>query len=257
MDGNLTLFTMKNTARVTSLFLLLLFVACSQQNSNNQALADAIRKANDELFNKGNLDFADQIFTSDYANEGPILVKNFVKQRREAFPDLQVVVDSIIVSGNTVAWTRINTGTQKGDYNGQKAMGQKTTWREVIFSRFNADGKIAEETGTGDFREAIQQAISMEGVFEYLPPANGQVMIRNGRFSFIFGPPAQMKNQSGTYTISNDTITSFIKFSTAPKDIGTSVKWKVKSWSGDTLSFVVFNAKNEVAVEGRCVRVSQ
>ena len=84
---------MKNSIPVILVIISLLIGACAERNkepekiNNSERNKSSIIKANEELFNKGNLSFADEVFTSNYAGEGPELIKKFVGNIRTAFPD--------------------------------------------------------------------------------------------------------------------------------------------------------------------------
>lgn len=122
-----------------------------------------ILKANEELFTKGNLQFADEAFTDDYSFpgmdlKGPELVKHVVTQLKTAFPDLQYKVETTVAEGDLVAWTRTHTGTLKADFMGYKATGKVMTWNEITISRFTDDGRIAAEIGQSDFLQNFQHS---------------------------------------------------------------------------------------------------
>lgn len=119
-------------------------------------------KANDELLNKGNLDFADAVFADDYHLRGgdaggPDMVKQAVKNLRNAFPDLQVEVKDLVAEGDVVVWRRIHTGTHQSEIAGVAATGKKLEWQSIIYSRFE-DGKVVEEWGIGNLQQKLQQA---------------------------------------------------------------------------------------------------
>jgi hypothetical protein len=62
-----------------------------------------MRRSTEEIFNKGNLDVADEIYDKDYVGhipsdeiKGPEGMKQFVSQFRNAFPDLKVTIEDQI-----------------------------------------------------------------------------------------------------------------------------------------------------------------
>jgi len=223
-----------------------------------------ILKANEELLNKGNTAFADEAFEADYTfpgyqEKGPALIKAFVNDLKKAFPDLQYKVDLVTTEGNMVAWRRTHTATHKADYLGYKATGKSLTWQEYGITRFSDNGKISEEWGASDFDINIQRASGVEGVYEYFGETKGMTILRNGQFIFLNGPSNGSQpiiGQGGTYTIEGDKIVHTFRFSTNPKLVGTSFYWKVKSWSGDTVSFATYDTKGSPTGEGRALRVS-
>jgi hypothetical protein len=117
----------------------------------------------------------------------------------------------------------------------------------VIFSAACAapDAEPAEDATEPDER--------LEGVWEYLPPTQGQSIAHGGRFVFLYGPAdgsRPMTGESGNYEISGDTVKNTIQFSTNPDRIGIEYWWMVESASGDTVNFVLMNPEGEVTGGG-------
>lgn len=131
-----------------------------QEKANIQEQNKAlVRRANEEILNKGNLAFADEVFATDYVahgstERGPEMIKKFVAALRTAFPDLHVSVEPIIAEGDMVAWQRTHTGTHQGKYMGMPATGKSVTWQTMVISRY-VDGKVVEEWGIGDLQERL------------------------------------------------------------------------------------------------------
>lgn len=75
---------------MTIYVIVIAIQSCDQSTKKQEQNKASIKSVNHELFNKGSLDFADQIFAADYAGRGPALIKEFTSDRRAAFPDLQV-----------------------------------------------------------------------------------------------------------------------------------------------------------------------
>ena len=57
-------------------------------------------------------------------------------------------------------------------------------------------------------------------------------------------------------TISGDTIKNTITYCTDSKQIGTVYWWRVKSLSGDTLTFEIMNEKKQITGGGRGIKMS-
>lgn len=149
---------MKSTIILCSLILTSTFLACnSTYNADLQALKDRIIKANDEMLNKGNVDFADEVFADSYRGQGPGVIKGMVKNLRRAFPDLQVTIEPIVAEGNMTGWRRVHTGTHKDTILGFPPTGKKLSWEAVILSRYE-DGKVVEEWGQTNLLEVLQEA---------------------------------------------------------------------------------------------------
>ncbi|HMG91467.1 MAG TPA: ester cyclase [Chryseolinea sp.] len=244
--------------------VVLTLMSCNRSSDLQERNKALIIKANDELIGKGNVSYADEIIDAGYtipgfSEKGPVLIKTFVADLKKAFPDLEYTVDHVIAEGNMVSWRRTHKGTQQGDFMGYKATGKTVNWQEFIVARITDDGKIGEEWAASDFDVNAQRASGVDGEYVNLPPLTGQTSLHNGQFVFSVGPSngsSPLTGQAGTYIIDGDNITHTYRFSTNPKDIGTSFSWKVKSWCADTVSFTLFNNKGEQTGEGRAVRVS-
>jgi predicted SnoaL-like aldol condensation-catalyzing enzyme len=242
----------------------LTLMSCNQTSKFEERNKALVIKANEELIGKGNVSYADDVIDAEYSfptydEKGPALIKNFVTDLRTAFPDLQYKVDHVVAEGNMVSWRRTHEGTLQGDYMGHKATGKKVNWQEFIVARFTDDGRIAEEWGASDLETNMNNASGIEGEYEYLPPSKGRASVQNGQFVFLIGSAdgsQPLHGEAGTYVIEGDRIRNTRIFSTNAKEVGTSFTWSVKSWSGDTLTYVVYNDKNESIGEGRSVRIS-
>lgn len=147
---------MKNPTLFILLVVALCSNACSQQDQRAEQHKVQLVKANDEMFNKGNIDFPDEVFADDYRGEGPELIKKLVAQMKAAFPDLQVKIDPLIAEGNMTAWRRTHTGTHQGAYWGFPPSGNKISWEDIIISRYE-NGKVAEEWGAGNLSEVLEK----------------------------------------------------------------------------------------------------
>jgi len=104
----------------------------------------------EEIWNKGNLRFADEILTSDFVNHTPGLdvqgieaFKQYVMGFRTAFPDLHLSIDEQFGEGEKVASLWTATGTHKGEVMGIAATGNQITLSGTTITRF-AGAKMAE-----------------------------------------------------------------------------------------------------------------
>lgn len=154
---------MKNSFLSILVIISLLAGSCSDKKIEPEKVdfteinKSSIIKANEELFNKGNLDYADEVFTENYADQGPAWIKENVGNMRTAFPDIQVSIEPIIAEDNMVAWQRTHTGTHQGEFMGFQPTEQKITWKIMIFSEYNEDGKVVKEWGVTDLYEVLQK----------------------------------------------------------------------------------------------------
>jgi steroid delta-isomerase-like uncharacterized protein len=111
-----------------------------------------VRRAIDEVVNKGDLAIADEILSSNYIYhfpthdiKGPEGFKEFISTMRTAFPDLHVTIEDLIAEGDTVAACFTMRGTFKGELMGMAPTGRQLTFPEVVIIRFE-NGKEVEAT---------------------------------------------------------------------------------------------------------------
>lgn len=243
---------------VATVLVVMACQACVQSAAEEQARkASFVIQANDELFNKGNLEYADEIFAADYPG-GPAAIKKFVAARRAAFPDLQVKIEQVVTEGDMVAWLRTNTGTQAGDYAGRSRSNKRLTWNEMIFSQFNNEGKIVKEWAVSDMQAKLDGASDIDGVYQYVAPLKGQGVNHNGRFLYLVGPAdgsSPMAAHSGRQSVSGDTVKNIVEYSTDRKQIGTSYFWKITSISDDTTSYQIMDNDGKMTGTGKAVKI--
>ena len=128
---------------------------------NNKAL---VRRQHEEVWNKGNLEVVDEIYTSDFICHflaGPEWrglkgVKRKVKRQRAAFPDWNEEIEDIIAEGDKVVTRFTSRGTHKGKFMGIPRTGKKVKISEVAVFRI-ADGKIVEQWGYPDLQGLRRQ----------------------------------------------------------------------------------------------------
>jgi steroid delta-isomerase-like uncharacterized protein len=124
-----------------------------------------IRPSFEELWNKGNLSVADELFTPNYAHHdpstpdvgrGPESEKLRVTLYRTAFPDLRLTIEDIIAEGETVMARWSCRGTHKGDLSGIAPTGKQVTISGVSIARFDS-GKMVEGWVNWDALGLMQQ----------------------------------------------------------------------------------------------------
>jgi TonB family protein len=115
-----------------------------------------VLKANEEIFNKGNLDFADKVFARFYGDRGPEYIKEYARSLKTAFPDLWVVAQLVIADGSLVAWRRDHFGTHQGEYMGFPPTGKRVSWQTIIISQIY-DSVIVVEWGSSNLMEVLQK----------------------------------------------------------------------------------------------------
>lgn len=123
--------------------------------------AERIVEANERLINSRDFAAAEDFFGAEYVlhttddevrGDGPEVIRGFLDQLLDAFPDLEVTVD-ILVSGNDrVAWLRTHRGTHTGELPGLAPSEEAITWSDMVVTRFEG-GMIVEEWAVSDLGE--------------------------------------------------------------------------------------------------------
>jgi steroid delta-isomerase-like uncharacterized protein len=126
---------------------------------------NAVRRLFEEVWNKGNLSVADELFAQAYEHHdastpdvgcGPGSEKRRVTIYRTAFPDLRLTIKDIIAEDETVVarwWCR---GTHTGDLNGIAPTGMQVNISGVSIARF-LNGKMVEGWVNWDAIGLMQQ----------------------------------------------------------------------------------------------------
>ncbi len=124
-----------------------------------------VRRLFEELWNKGNLSLADQLFSPNYAHHdpstpdfgrGPESERKRATLYRSAFPDLQLTIEDLLAEGETVMARWSCRGTHKGDLSGIAPTGKQFTISGVTIARL-ANGKMAEGWVNWDALGLMQQ----------------------------------------------------------------------------------------------------
>jgi steroid delta-isomerase-like uncharacterized protein len=121
----------------------------------------------EEVWNKGRAEAIDEMLDSDavahgLADEGgnelrgPEGFKPFFESFRNAFPDLEVVVEDTVVEGDKIAARCTVKGTHAGDGLGLDATNRRVEFTGMIIARVK-DGKIVEAWNNFDFKTMFQQ----------------------------------------------------------------------------------------------------
>jgi len=126
---------------------------------------NVVRRLFEEVWNKGNLPVADQLFASTYRHhdpstldfgQGPESEKSRVNLYRTAFPDLRLTVEDLISEGETVMARWSCRGTHKGDLSGIAPTGKQFTISGISIARF-ISGKMVEGWVNWDALGLMQQ----------------------------------------------------------------------------------------------------
>src|SRR6202163_179770 len=131
----------------------------------SEANKNVVRRLFQEVWNKGNLQVTDELFTPNYAHHdastpdfgrGPDSEKKRATLYRTAFPDIHLTIEDVIAEGETVMTRWSCRGTHKGDLNGTAPTGKHVTISGVTVVRVS-NGKIAEGYVNWDALGLMQQ----------------------------------------------------------------------------------------------------
>jgi steroid delta-isomerase-like uncharacterized protein len=123
------------------------------------------RRLSEEVYSRGNLDAADEIYAPDFVGHDPNSpeemrspegVKQLAGAYRNAFPDLQVTIEDQVAEGDEVATRWRARGTHQGEMMGIAPTGNRVEMTGINFSRI-AEGKIVEEWYNYDALGLMQQ----------------------------------------------------------------------------------------------------
>jgi steroid delta-isomerase-like uncharacterized protein len=126
---------------------------------------NVVRRLFEEVWNKGNLPLADELFASTYTHHdastpdvgrGPESEKKRATLYRTAFPDLRLTIEDIIAEGETVMTRWSARGTHKGDLSGIAPTGKQFIISGVSIARI-ANGKMVEGWVNWDALGLMQQ----------------------------------------------------------------------------------------------------
>ena len=136
----------------------------SADASDNAAV---VRRWFEEVWNRGREEAIDELFDeegvahgladeSGAALRGPTGFKPFFRRFREAFPEMEVVVEDTVSEGDKVAARCTVRGRHRGDSLGFKATDSPVEFDGICIVRLR-EGKIAEAWNNFDFMSMFQQ----------------------------------------------------------------------------------------------------
>jgi steroid delta-isomerase-like uncharacterized protein len=118
-----------------------------------------------DLINAGDIDGFGRQLADDFAEREDLPgfpptragVVQYFRMLIDAFPDLRMVPEDVIVSGEkAVARVRV-TGTHKGPFAGMSATGRRVEVKLIDIIRFGDDGRAREHWGIVDQLALMQQ----------------------------------------------------------------------------------------------------
>ena len=122
-----------------------------------------IRRAAEEVWNKGNMDVAGEYFSPNlifHYSEGDIRgienMKQYILGVRSAFPDFKLSPEDQIAEGNTEVSRFTISGTHKGEFNSIPPTGKMFSTTSIAIHKFT-DGKISEVWSQSNDLGLLQQ----------------------------------------------------------------------------------------------------
>src|ERR671911_454000 len=129
-----------------------------------------VRRLIEEVYNRGNLDIADELLAPDYVDHtwppgkyaGREGLKRSVAKQRAAFSDLHNNIEEQIAEGDKVVTWVISSGTHDRErFLGLAPTGERMTRKHIFISRV-VEGRIVEVWGVGDISDVWQQRLQRE-----------------------------------------------------------------------------------------------
>lgn len=125
-----------------------------------------VSRLNDEIWNEGRVEVADEIFVDNYIAHDPSHldaqprgaqgVKDFVAMFRAGFPDIHITIEDIFGAEDKVVWRLSWRATHTGEYMGMPPTGRQISVSVIGINRV-VDGKIVESWGVVDYLGSMQQ----------------------------------------------------------------------------------------------------
>jgi len=117
----------------------------------------------DDMFNKPNIDIADEIFAPHFQAHFPLMptlelaaFKNFIKSFYDAFPDFMMQICDTILTDDRLVFRVAYFGSHKGNFMGIPATGYEIMIPGIIIFRIE-EGIVVENWTEIDILGAIQQ----------------------------------------------------------------------------------------------------
>jgi len=124
-----------------------------------------VRRYHEELFNKGNMAVADELFDPNYLNSaceqlglprGPEGFKQYVTMMRTAFPDFNVTVEDQVAEGDKEVHRVKARGTHKGDMMDIAPTNKRVEVNAIVIDHISG-GKVMETWAEVDMFGMMQQ----------------------------------------------------------------------------------------------------
>jgi len=122
-----------------------------------------LRRAYDEMWNKGNVDICDEIFAPNctfhdpsFPVDGVAGMKDQVRALRAANPDLHVDVQEVLVDGDQSAARWVMGGTARNEFRGVPGTGKSYVMTGMTIDKWDG-ARIVEEWVNYDLLGTLQQ----------------------------------------------------------------------------------------------------
>jgi steroid delta-isomerase-like uncharacterized protein len=122
-----------------------------------------VRRAFEEVWNKGKLDAVDQLFTTDFVNNDPMNqtrgqkgFKEVVTKYRNAFPDCRLDIEELISTGDKVIVRWRYSGTHTGQLEGIRPTARRVSGSGITINVLSGD-RIREAFVNWDALGLMQQ----------------------------------------------------------------------------------------------------
>jgi steroid delta-isomerase-like uncharacterized protein len=132
-------------------------------SEENKAL---VRRYFEEIWDRGNLDLIDELFTTNFVRHGPTATEgevhgqedfeSLVSMYRSALPDLRIPIEDQIAEGDRVVTRWRARGTHQGELMGNAPTGNPASVTGILVDRISG-GKIEEEWVDYDTLHLMQQ----------------------------------------------------------------------------------------------------
>lgn len=136
-----------------------------KRSSVTEQNKELLRKAVEEIWNKGNFEKMNELVSEDFVIHfprpgedirGPQNVEEFYKKLRSAFPDIQFKIIDLVAEDDKVVTHWSATGTHKGEFRGIPATGNKVNFTAMDIDKIS-DGKFTECWTNMDELSLMQQ----------------------------------------------------------------------------------------------------
>jgi steroid delta-isomerase-like uncharacterized protein len=139
------------------------------------------RRFMDEVWNKGNLDFIDEVTAPNHVSHDPASPegmgggvegsRRFTEVYRSAFPDIQMTVEDVIAEGDKVVTRWTARATHQGELMGIPPSGNRVEVTGISIDRIEG-GKVVETWSNYDALGMMQQLGVMDASQEHTEEAS-------------------------------------------------------------------------------------